>query len=119
MPGFTPTFLYLAGGLIVWAVRFLAVYIIVALACARGWSDATFLGLRVVDSVPVLATILGVAVCLALILNAFARLRALPAGGAAENSRFVHVVAALIAGIAMLAMILETAPVFFLSSCAA
>ena len=119
MPGFTPTFFYLTGGLIVWAVRFLAVYIIVALACARGWAEATFLGLRVVDSVPILATILGVAACLALILTAVARLRALPAGRGAENSRFVHVVAALIAGIAILAMVFETAPVFFLASCAA
>ncbi len=115
MTRFLPTFLYLGGGLIVWMARFIGVYAFSGLACARSWQDAALFGFGLVPAVLVLTAALGVAACLALILHAAARLRR----GGAENTRFVHVVAALVAGIAALAMVLETAPILFLPICPA
>ena len=115
MSRLTPTFLYLGGGLIVWFVRFVGVYAFTGLACARSWQDMTVLGFGPVPAVLVVSAAIGVVICLALILYAISRLRRV----GEENSRFVHVVAALVAGIGALAMVLETAPVLFLPVCPA
>ena len=114
-PGFTRTFLYMLGGLIVWAIRFLAVYIFTALACARGWAEAELAGFGIVPAAIVLAAIAGIGACLALIVHACRRMRLRPEGD--DNARFVHGLAALIAGIATVAMIWETVPAFFVTAC--
>ena len=116
-PGFTRTFLYMLGGLIVWAVRFLAVYIFTALACARGWAEAELAGIGLVPASIVLATLLGVGACLVLIVHARRRIALRPEGD--DNARFVHAVAALVAGIAIVAMVWETVPAFLVTACAA
>ena len=115
MSRLTPTFLYLGGGLIVWFVRFIGAYAFTGLACARSWQGTTILGLGLIPAGLVLSATIGVAICLALILHAISRLRRT----GEENSRFVHVLAALVAGIGALAMVLETAPVLFLAACPA
>ena len=43
-----PTVLMLAGGVLIWAAAFLAAYVFSAVACARGFADASLLGLPVV-----------------------------------------------------------------------
>jgi hypothetical protein len=113
--GFTPTFLYMLGGLIVWAARFLAVYGFTGLACARPWSTATIAGFPLLPAIVVASAVIGVAICAALATYAVSGFRS----EGSENLRFVHAVAALVAGIAILAIIYETAPVFFLPGCAA
>jgi len=114
MTRFIPTFFYLGGGLIVWMARFIGVYAFTGLACARSWQDAMLLGFGLVPAVLILSALFGVAICLALTLYAVSRLRA-----DEENARFVHGVAALVAGTSALAMVLETAPVLFIPACPA
>jgi hypothetical protein len=116
--GFTPTILYLLGGLIVWAARFLFIYSFTALACARGLADASLFGFGIVPAVNVLAASIGVAICLTLIATAVARLRLIQADEEDGSARFIHILAALVAGIAIVAMFWETIPVLFIPACA-
>jgi hypothetical protein len=116
---FTVTILFLTGGLVVWSARFLSVYAFTGLACARGWADATLFGLGLVQVVIMLATLIGVAICGALIATSIARLRSNPADGEAGTIRFVNTVAPLVAGSSILAMVWETLPVLFIPICPA
>jgi hypothetical protein len=120
VPGsFTLAFLYMSGGLVVWAVRFLAVYIITALACAREWADVQMAGVPILPAALVAATFVGLAACGVLLVRSARALRAGGAEGAEGTSSFVHAVAALVAGLAALAMIWETLPVLFVPVCTA
>ena len=115
---FTPTFLYMLAGLIVWSVRFLVVYSFTAIACSRGWAGETLAGIGIVPlvvSVLTLASILG---CIAVLARAVPRLDfRWPDQDAEENTRFVHYVAATVAALALLAVIWETLPVFLVPVC--
>jgi hypothetical protein len=99
--------LYLLGGLVVWAARFLGVYIFAAVACARGTPE-------LVPPVMAGTALLGGAICIALILHA---MRKLKAGVPEENAHFIHIVAALVAGISILAMAWEIVPVLIIPVC--
>lgn len=44
---FTRAFLLMFSGPLIWAVHFLAVYVLAALACARGFADLAWLGASV------------------------------------------------------------------------
>jgi hypothetical protein len=114
---FTPTFLYLTAGLVIWAVRFLAAYIFTALACARGWADAAVGAVGLVPAVVGLFTLIAVAACAAVLFRAAVQLRAAPRGPAEENFRFIHLMAGSIAALALLAIIWETLPVFVIPIC--
>jgi hypothetical protein len=112
---FTPTFLYMTAGLIVWALRFLAVYSFAGLACAGGWTD-TGDALNPITIFVVASAGIGVGLCAAVALHALARVRT--ALVAETNDRgFVHMLAALVAGIAALAIVWETLPVFVVPVC--
>jgi hypothetical protein len=111
---FTPALLYALGGFIVWGARFLGVYSFTALACARGWASAEFFGIDVVRGTIVLATIISVALCLALIYVGLTRLRR---GHGGESRRFLHLLAILTAGLAVLAIFWETVPVLLVRLC--
>jgi len=106
--GFAGATFYLLGGLIVWGVRFLGVYIFAAVACARGAAEA-------VPAVVVVSALAGSTICVALIVYSVRRMRA----AAEENSRFIHVIAALVAGISILAMAWEIVPVLIIPVCPA
>lgn len=114
---FTPTFLYMLGGLIVWGVRFLAVYSFTALACARGWSEATPGGIGLVPLVVGIATLVAVLGCVALLAKAVTRLGDRSSQEGAENTRFVHIIAASVAALAILAMVWETLPFLLITGC--
>lgn len=112
---FTPTFLYMLGGLIIWGVRFLAAYSFTGIACARGWADNEAGGL-----VPLTigaASLFAVLGCSALVANAMLRLRTGPAAAGGESVRFVHAVAALVAAFAIVAIVWETLPVLLVPVC--
>ena len=115
---FTPTFLYMLAGLILWAVRFLAAYSFTAIACTRGWSDAVLAG---IDAVPLgvgLLTLASALGCAAVLARAVPRLGFTASDAdAEENTRFVHFIAATVAALALLAVIWETLPVFLVPVC--
>ena len=112
---FTPTLLYMLGGLIIWGARFLAAYSFTGIACARGWADSgTDVFVPLTIGVASLIAVLG---CSALVANAMLRLRTGPAAARGENARFVHVVAALVAAFAIVAIVWETLPVLLVPVC--
>jgi hypothetical protein len=110
---FTPTFLYMTAGLVVWAVRFLAVYSFAGLACARAWADGMA---NPIVLFMVATAAIGIGICAAVALHARSRLRR-NAAGVVEGDRFIHATAALVAGIAALAIAWETVPAFFVPAC--
>jgi hypothetical protein len=114
---FTPTFLYLTAGLVIWAVRFLAAYIFTALACARGWADAAVGEVGLVAAVVSLLTLVAAAGCGAILFYAAVHLRRVARDPAEETVRFIHVMAGSIAALGLLAIIWETLPVFVIPIC--
>jgi hypothetical protein len=115
---FTRTFFYMLGGLIFWGGRFLAVYSFTAVACSRGWSDDSVVGIGVVPLGVGFFTLIAIVGCGALLAWAYARVRAtFPDPDAEENTRFVHYIAATVAALSLLAVVWETLPVFILPVC--
>jgi hypothetical protein len=116
MAAFTPTFLYLTGGLVIWAVRFLAIYSLTGLACARGWVDPAG-GFGALQIVVVLLSIVALAGCAAILLRAGAHVRDPSPDEAEENDRFIHYVAGSVAALAALAIVYEGLPFFLIPVC--
>ncbi|HWT29604.1 MAG TPA: hypothetical protein VN240_01100 [Propylenella sp.] len=116
MGRFTPTFLYLTGGLTIWGVRFLAIYSFMGLACARGWA-APLGGFGAIQLVALVVSLAALAACLALIFRAASHVRARTANGVEENIRFIHYVAGSAAALAGLAIVLESLPFFLIPIC--
>jgi hypothetical protein len=114
--GFISTFFYLTGGLIIWGVRFLAVYSFTGLACARNWVDPAG-GFGVLQLVVGLASLVALAGCGALGLRAVMQLKAHQSDGVEENIGFIHYVAGSAAALAALSILLEALPFFLIPVC--
>lgn len=115
---FTPTFLYMLAGLIVWSVRFLAVYSFTAIACSRGWTGEAFAGIGLIPFVVALLTLGSIVGCVAVLARAVPRLGfRSPDRDAEENTRFVHAIAATVAALALLSIAWETLPLFLVPAC--
>lgn len=115
---FNQTFFYMLGGLVIWSVRFLVAYSFTAIACSRGWWDASVAGFGLIPFTNLALTLVGVAGCLALLAYAVPRLRfRAPDPAAEENTRFVHQIAATVALLAALSMLWETVPIFLVPVC--
>jgi hypothetical protein len=117
MLGSVPTFLYLFGGLFIWALRFLAGYSFVALACARGWHAGSIAGIGVVPLVVVVLTALALAACAAILVPALLSLRRAPPAAAEQAPAFIHAIAATVAALGMLAILWETLPFLLVPVC--
>ena len=79
---FTVSMLRLWSGLLVWAAYFLVVYVVAALACARGFAGVLVAGLDVVTLVTVAGLIVAIVATAALVLTTRRRERSQPADGA-------------------------------------
>lgn len=112
-----PAILLSAGGLVVWAGHFTAIYAITALACERGLAGRRLLGLPWLTVLVGLATVL-VLVLLTLLLRralAAARLSALD-GGQTEPG-FTSWFASVTTVLAAIAVVFQTMPVLLLPDC--
>ena len=98
---FTNTMLRAWGGLLAWAGYFLLVYVLIALACERGFADARIGGVALVPFVAVTALVpaLAVTVWLATWARRRARLEEAPAG-----SRFADFLGWALGALAVLAL---------------
>ncbi|HEX5650948.1 MAG TPA: hypothetical protein VFX69_14925 [Steroidobacteraceae bacterium] len=98
---FTSTMLRAWGGLLAWASYFLVVYVLVALACERGFADARIGGVAFVPFVAIAALLPALAVTVWLALSALrrARLDVAPAG-----SRFADFLGWALGALAVLAL---------------
>lgn len=100
---------FLCGGLLIWAAVFLFTYVFAAIACARGFSHALWLGSSVV---PLL--LIAVAVAALGGLHALARrIDALLVNSGRrsdDTQRLVAEVAAIVCGLALIAIVWNTLP---------
>jgi hypothetical protein len=72
---FTATTLLITGALLIWALQFASSYVLVAIACARGFAHARILGLRMLPSMLTVMTIVSLIAVTVLIAHARRRAR--------------------------------------------
>lgn len=100
---------FLCGGLLIWAALFLFTYVFAAIACARGFSYADWLGLSVVPLLLIAAAVAALGG-----LHALARridaLLARSGRRSEDTERLVADVAAIVCGLALIAIVWNTLP---------
>ena len=105
---FTRTALRMSSGIIIWAAHFLAIYGFTALACARGFATARWMGIGAVPWMIGVATLIAAAALVALIASA----------ARAANSSFTEWMAAALGGLALIAVAWEAMAVLMVPACA-
>lgn len=108
---FTLTTLFICGGLLIWAADFVLVYVVAAIACAKGHATDTIAGIPFVAFVATVITIVAIAATLLLLRTAIRRLRA----QTQEANRFIYTLTMSIAGMATLAMFFNVVPAWLLA----
>lgn len=91
--------LWIASGIAVWGLHFTAIYGFAALACARGFAQT-------VPWAIVAATLLAVVLIAAILIRSYPR-----------RGEFVHWMAAALAALSLVAVLFQTAPVFWFPNC--
>ena len=104
---FTATTLRMFSGVLIWAAHFTVVYGYTAIACARGFAHAQWLGVESVTWAVAAATAVAVVAALAMLL---------PAARAAHKS-FESWMTAAVCALALFAIVLETLPVWLVPAC--
>ena len=112
---FAPTAFVLTGGLLVWMADFSFVYTFAAVACARGFADASVLGLPLVPAVTTLASLAAGAVTAWLFRRGY---RAHQAVAVDEHNRFIAFVTLATCGIALIGLVMLILPPLLIRACA-
>jgi hypothetical protein len=114
-PGFASATLRMLSGLLIWAAHFLAIYAFTALACARHWSQASWLGIGVIPWVIGAATLAAATTTLVVIWLALRNTRS----SASRNnaSSFLPWMTAAFGGLALMAILWEALPVLLVPTC--
>lgn len=111
---FTPTALFVCGGTLIWAGDFLAVYVIAAIVCAKGWAGLTIAGIPIVAFMGTVLTMAAVAGTIAILHAGLKRLRA--NGQLDPSVRFIYFLAAGIGMLALVAIFYNALPAWFLAT---
>ena len=109
---FTLTTVFICGGLLIWAADFLLVYVIAAVACAKGFAMNTIAGMPFVAFVATIITLVAIVATVLLLRIAIRKLRA----QTQEANRFIYTLTASIAGMATLAMFFNVLPAWLLAT---
>lgn len=112
---FTPTILFIVGSLLIWLANFVIVYVIGALACARGFADVRILGIPLVSIAATASSLAAAAVTVALLRKGHIALRD---RYASEHSRFIGFVALMTSALAFIALVLVALPPLMVVACA-
>ena len=105
---FARTTLRMFSGVLIWAAHFTLIYGFAALACARGFSDARWLGLDIVTAAIVAASVLAAGAVLAFVVPAMR----------AGLDNFENGMTVGAGALALLAIVLEGfVPVFIVPAC--
>jgi len=104
-------------GFYAWTAQFMVVYGVTALACARGFADASLLGLSVVPLIIAAATALALAVTGVSLGAAFARRRRTAAEAPAADRFLIHL-ALVIGGLSLVAIAWTGLPALLVPACA-
>ena len=110
--------LVMLGGLIAWALQFTIIYGVTSTLCGRGWADVTILGMGVVQSTILAATLAGLAFTAAVFIwsiREYRRLRETPASAATS---FMNQAAVLINGLSVVVILWHGVPALILPACA-
>lgn len=99
---FSPATFFVCGGLLIWAADFLFTYIFQAVACARGFAQASIAGLSVVPLASGTASVLALAATGALFMSARRRMKR---GTVVAVSSFLDWLALTLAGLAIVAIV--------------
>jgi hypothetical protein len=111
---FTPTALFVCGGTLIWASDFLAIYVIAAIACARGWAALTIAGMPFVAFVGTVLTLAAGAGTIAVLRAGLKRLRSIERVD--EPARFIYFLAAAIGMLALVAILYGALPAWLLAT---
>jgi hypothetical protein len=111
---FTPTAVFMCGGILIWATDFLAIYVIAAIAFAKGWAALTVAGMPFVAFVGTALTIAAGAGTVGVLSVGLKRLRA--NGQLDESVRFLYFLAAAIGMLALVAIFYNALPAWFLAT---
>lgn len=103
---FNVTVFLLWGTLLAWATYFLLLYVVIALACERGYADAQIAGFRLIPAAGVVGFVLALGVTGALAAAAWRRWH----GATSANGRFLGFVAMALGLLALAALAWTTLP---------
>jgi hypothetical protein len=103
-PRFPRTMLTVTAGLLIWAADFLFIYVFAALACARGFAHAIFLGFAIVPLVSTIATAVAAVATLAM-MAAGARRTAVTTTNSRDETSASLFLGRLVMVVSMLALI--------------
>ncbi len=112
---FTPTALIIVGPLLAWIANFVVVYVIGALACARGFAEDRVLGLPLVTIVASGSSLAAAIVTLVLLRKGRSALRD---RRASEPARFIGFVTFMTSTVALIALVLVALPPLMVVACA-
>jgi hypothetical protein len=107
------TFLVL-GGLLVWIANFVFVYVFAAVACARGFADASVVGLPIVTLATLLSSLIAGAITVLIVRRGY---RLHTAVEMDEHTRFIGFVTFAGGALALVALVLLVMPVMMMSAC--
>lgn len=111
---FTPTSLFMTGGLLAWMTAFLIMYVLAAVACARRFTHVELLGWPIVPLMSVLVTLSASAVTALLLRAAYRRYRQTPA----EHERFIQFVTLATNALLLVTLLWIGAPPLLIQTCA-
>ena len=109
---FALTSFFICGGLLIWAADFLLIYVIAAIACAKGFVTGTIAGMPFLAFVATVITLIAIATTVLLLRIAIRKLRA----QTRDANRFIYTLTASIAGMAILAMFFNAMPAWLLAT---
>lgn len=104
-------------GLAIWTAQFSAIYGVTAVACARGYGDATLFGAGLIPLAIVAATLIALALNGLVLVRARAQSRALSAETAAPADRFLAQLTSLIGGLSLAAIAWNGLPALIVPVC--
>lgn len=111
---FTPTALFICGGMLIWATDFLALYVIAAIACAKGFASITLAGLPIVAFIGTMLTVCAVVGTIVLLRVG---LRRLARNGQLDDSRrFIYFLVSAIGMLALIAILYNALPAWWLAT---
>jgi hypothetical protein len=111
---FTATAFLVAGGLVVWIADFVVVYVFAALACARGFADASLLGLPIVTAATLILTLIAGVITVWIGHRGY---RWHSNAKLDEHTRFIGFVTFAAGMLALVALVLLVMPALLTSAC--
>lgn len=111
---FASTTFLLTGGLLIWMTNFLVVYVVAALACARGFAHLQVAGMNIVPAVTTVTSLAAAAATVALVTIVRKRLRS---SGSNDHVTFIAFVATATCFIALVALVMLALPPLLVGVC--